>query len=478
MRADDTTQDAVAQPTPAPQAVPLTAEQLDQLLSPIALYPDPLIAVILPAATYPADVVLAARFLQDGGKAEAIDAQPWDDSVKALARYPEVLKWMDQNLVWTRQVGTAFAQQPADVLTCTQRLRVAARAAGNLKDSPEQKVIVERETIRIVPANPEIIYVPVYEPSWVYGYRSVNFYHPGPLIRFSSGYRTGHWLAYHCDWNRWNVVVINRPYRVTVWREYPRWHCPSPAVAHIHHDWRPDPVRHRVALRPAQHNPSRPAANSTTLGGGSRNQIVATPGSVAAAPTITRPATAAAAPATAPASAAAVVTPPSGQRRGQIARAADTASAPNRVQITQEVQRPGNRPVVAPSSPRPVVASTAAPATPPSRIQFPSTGSSSGSTTSASRPRPPITLGAASAAAPARQNSETMGAPRRPAELRPSASSVAPAASGGAPAAGASVQALPRSRGQSWNSGAAESFPARSATAPSETESSGYPRRR
>src|SRR5436190_17519524 len=96
---------------PAGAAALFTAEQLDQLLGPIALYPDALIALILPAATQSSDVVLAARYLSNGEGAAQIDDQPWDDSVKALAHYPEVVKWMDQNLAWTKQLGDAFVAQ-------------------------------------------------------------------------------------------------------------------------------------------------------------------------------------------------------------------------------------------------------------------------------------------------------------------------------------------------------------------------------
>ncbi|MBC8010725.1 MAG: DUF3300 domain-containing protein, partial [Burkholderiales bacterium] len=102
--------------TPAePEKTLLTPSQLDELLAPIALYPDPLVAIILPAATFPTDVVMAARYLKAGGDPEGIDDQSWDDSVKALARYPDVVKWMDENLAWTQQVGAAFVVQPAAV---------------------------------------------------------------------------------------------------------------------------------------------------------------------------------------------------------------------------------------------------------------------------------------------------------------------------------------------------------------------------
>jgi hypothetical protein len=207
----------------ADSAALLTPAQLDALLAPVALYPDPLIAILLPATTFPADIVLASRFVGEGGGPESFEAQAWDDSVKALARHPELLKWLDQNLDWTRQVGAAFARQPADVLASAQRLRAAAHASGNLGTSLQQTVIVERETIRIVPARPDVIYVPVYDPRRVYHTRA-------SVIRYGLPYRTGPWLSYYCDWGHRSVVVIERPRRVSVWQHHPRWVVPGPAT--------------------------------------------------------------------------------------------------------------------------------------------------------------------------------------------------------------------------------------------------------
>jgi hypothetical protein len=229
--------------TQTPGPAPLTPAQIDELLAPIALYPDPLVAIILPAATFPTDIVLAARYLDAKRDPEAIDDQPWDDSVKSLARYPDVVKWMDENLEWTEQLGAAFTLQPAALLTGTQRLRSAAIAAGNLKTTPEQSVIVEKEVVRIVPAQREIIYVPVYDPYWVYRPCAPHtYYHPRSIITFSSGYRTGFWLSYHFNWGSSAIVIVNRPYRTVVWHNYPAWHYPSHTVVHHHHVWRPAPI--------------------------------------------------------------------------------------------------------------------------------------------------------------------------------------------------------------------------------------------
>ena len=122
-------------------------EELDKLVAPIALYPDSLVALILPSSTTSSDVVLAARFLADNGNPSEIDNQPWSDSVKSLAHYPDVVKWMDENLSWTRQMGDVFEAQPADVMTAIQRMRAQARSAGLLTDTPQQRIVTQDEEI-------------------------------------------------------------------------------------------------------------------------------------------------------------------------------------------------------------------------------------------------------------------------------------------------------------------------------------------
>ena len=149
---------------PAPAVVLRSSAELDRMLGSIALYPDPLIAQILPAATLPEQVVMADRYVRDGRDVNQIDAQPWDPSVKALARYPGVLKMMDDFLAWTTDLGQTFINQPADVMDAIQRLRAQALAAGNLRSTPQQTVVMDQGAIEIVPANPEVIYVPAYQP--------------------------------------------------------------------------------------------------------------------------------------------------------------------------------------------------------------------------------------------------------------------------------------------------------------------------
>ena len=143
-------------------------DQLDNLLAPVALYPDPLLAQLLVAATYPDEIDQAARFLRASPDPAGIDAEPWDVSVKAVAHYPEVLSWMADSLDWAVAVGQAYAWQPEDVMAAIQRLRAEARAVGNLETGPQQEVADDDGAIEIWPADDDSIYVPVYDPDVVY----------------------------------------------------------------------------------------------------------------------------------------------------------------------------------------------------------------------------------------------------------------------------------------------------------------------
>lgn len=208
-----------------------TQQELDQLFGPIALYPDALVALILPAATVPSDVVLAARFLRDNGDPSRLESESWDDSVKSLSHYPDVVKWMDENLAWTKQAGEAFAAQPADVMKAIQRLRAAARAAGTLTDTPQQRIVIEEDNIAIIPADPEVIYVPRYDPEVVYVSRP--YYHD-PFLTFGVGFSTGVWLGcYDFDWGRHRLCTIDRRDRERYWHDHLR-----------HREWRRDDWHH------------------------------------------------------------------------------------------------------------------------------------------------------------------------------------------------------------------------------------------
>jgi Protein of unknown function (DUF3300) len=158
---------------------PFTPEQLDQLLAPIALYPDALLSQTLMAATYPLEVVEAARWtqanpnLKGDAAVQAVKNKDWDVSVKSLVAFPQTLSMMNNNLDWTQKVGDAMIGQQKDVADSIQRLRAKAAAAGNLKTTPQQKVTTQTSgsgsAIVIEPANPELIYVPYYNPTWAYG---------------------------------------------------------------------------------------------------------------------------------------------------------------------------------------------------------------------------------------------------------------------------------------------------------------------
>jgi hypothetical protein len=177
-----------------------SAEELDNLVAPVALYPDAILAQVFVAATFADQVDIAARHVRMFGTG-SIDVQPWDLSVKAVAWYPPVLNMLAERGDWTAAVGQAYAVQPDEVMDAVQRLRWMARRHGNLSSTNEQTVIIEREVVRIVPAQPRVIYVPVYEPAVVY-YRPIVF-HAGirtPHWSFGVAFPIGSWLSYDCNW--------------------------------------------------------------------------------------------------------------------------------------------------------------------------------------------------------------------------------------------------------------------------------------
>ena len=206
-------------------------EELDQMLAPIALYPDSLLAQIFMASTYPLEVVQADRWakqnttLKGDGLTAALEKQPWDPSVKSLANFPQVLTMMSEKLDWTQKLGDAFLAQQKDVMATVQTLRKKAVEAGNLKTTSEQQVIVEKETIIIQPASPQVVYVPTYNPTVVYGawpypaYPPAPYYPPGysagtVLLAFGAGVAVGAAWGYAwggCNWHGGDVDVdINR----------------------------------------------------------------------------------------------------------------------------------------------------------------------------------------------------------------------------------------------------------------------------
>ena len=170
-------------------------EQLDNLLSPIALYPDPLLAQLFVAATFPDQVEEAARYVRANGQ-NGVDDQGWDVSVRAIAHYPTVVEMMADKIDWTTSVGQAYVNQSTDVASSVQRLRHMARDAGNLASSPQQEVIEHDNYIAITPYQPEYIYVPVYDPAICY-YRRPYW---GTAITFGVGFPIGAWLNLDFRW--------------------------------------------------------------------------------------------------------------------------------------------------------------------------------------------------------------------------------------------------------------------------------------
>ena len=169
-------------------------DQLDSLVAPIALYPDPLLAQVLVASTYPLEIVQLQQWLEknknlkDKALADAVQKQPWDPSIQAMAAFPDVVKLLMDNVQWTTDLGNAFLAQQSDVMDAVQRMRMKAKDTGNLKSTEQQKVetkVVEsKQVIVIEPAKPEVVYVPSYDPVVVYGAPP----YPYPPMVYPPGY--------------------------------------------------------------------------------------------------------------------------------------------------------------------------------------------------------------------------------------------------------------------------------------------------
>src|SRR5271166_523648 len=202
----------------APPYAQQTSDQLQQLVAPIALYPDSLVAQILAAATFPEQVVVADRWLQahpdlkGDSLGQAVDQQPWDPSVKALIAFPSVLGNMDKNLSWTSSLGDAYYNQGQDVMDAIQVMRQRAQESGNLRSTPQQTVTTQGSTIIVEPASPEVVYVPAYDPWVVYGdpivawpgwYPYPGIWYDGPSLWFGVGFGIGWFGGYGWGWHHW-----------------------------------------------------------------------------------------------------------------------------------------------------------------------------------------------------------------------------------------------------------------------------------
>lgn len=211
-----------------------TTEELHQLVAPIALYPDSLVGQILAASSYPTQIVEAHRWLKDNSGlsatqlAKAADSQSWDPSVKALTAFPKVLDNMNTNLAWTSALGEAYTSDPQGVLKAVQIMRARAQAAGSLQSNDQQKVVTQGQTIIIEPASPQIVYVPEYNPTVVYGapvavypgYSGADLAMTG-VLAFGTGIAVGAliassdgwgWNNWNCNWHGGNVTYNKNVY--------------------------------------------------------------------------------------------------------------------------------------------------------------------------------------------------------------------------------------------------------------------------
>src|SRR5499427_3368960 len=228
----------------AGQSAPQTPEQLQALVAPIALYPDALVAQILGATTFPDQVAVANYWLQQHksltGNAlmQEVNGQSWDASVKALTQFPKILNNMANNLSWTSSLGEAYHNQQSDVMAAIQTLRHQAQGAGKLKSGSQIKVVEQSpQTIVIEPANPQVVYVPQYDPATIYGYPYVTPGYSGGdvaaagVIGFGAGIAVGAlmggggggcgwgWGAGGCNWHGGAVVYNHNDFYVN-----PAWH--------------------------------------------------------------------------------------------------------------------------------------------------------------------------------------------------------------------------------------------------------------
>jgi hypothetical protein len=223
------------QNAPADQAAPaIPPDQLDSLVAPIALYPDPLLSQVLVASTYPLEIIQLQQWLQKNpgltGDAltNAVQKQDWDPSIQAMSVFPDLVKRLSDDIKWTTDLGNAFLAQQSDVMDAVQRMRTKALDAGKLKSNEQMKVetqTVESKTVVVIqPANPQVVYVPTYNPVVVYGppvypyppiyYPPPSYYAAGMFFAFSVGiavgaYYHGGW-GYNCGWGRNTTVIVNR----------------------------------------------------------------------------------------------------------------------------------------------------------------------------------------------------------------------------------------------------------------------------
>jgi len=260
---------AAAQDPDAAAVGVLTPDELSGVVGPIALYPDDLVAIVLPASTYPLQIVQAARFLEDRKNNPNLKPnEEWDDSVVALLNYPEVVTLLNDDLDWTYDLGTAVLNQREDVLDAIQGFRDRAYAAGNLRNDGRQTVTRADNTITIKPADPQVIYVPYYEPERVviyqpvpvyhyYPYRYPVYYYPYPASYvFDTGFFWGVRSWFSIGWHTHFLHVYDWGYYSHPyfgWNYYDPWYVRNVYInVNVNHDYTWEP-RHRYGGRPVVH---------------------------------------------------------------------------------------------------------------------------------------------------------------------------------------------------------------------------------
>jgi hypothetical protein len=274
-------------PTPPPPNQTLTPDQLNDLVAPIALYPDPLLSQIMVASTYPLELVQAYQWLQRNrglngpDLTQAAQQQNWDPSVQALVVFPDVLKRLNDDITWTTNLGNAFLAQQQDVMDAVQRMRQRAQQAGKLASTPQENVVNTTDSgqpaIEIVPADPAVIYVPVYNPVWIWGpplwYPYPGWYWGSVGFGFGIGIDVGLFFGggwhgwggwgWHPGWGNHTVIVnntfihqynfnashINNMHGTSVWEHDPAHRAGVPyARPELNNRYR-DNVRQSVASR-------------------------------------------------------------------------------------------------------------------------------------------------------------------------------------------------------------------------------------
>lgn len=338
-------------PGPAPAAQPaaptgtLTAQELDQLLGPIALYPDALLANVLAASVYPDEVKEAAGYVKGGGDKKLIDSRAWEAPVKAIAKVPDVARMMGEYMDWTVALGQAYLTQAQDVMAAVQRLRQKAQANGALKTTDQQKVVVEGGAVYIESPDPEVVYVPYYQPSVVYVDDPYDDWAAG-VIGFGAGVVVGAiWADLDCDWHHgcigWghgdvdidinrgdiNIGEINAGNRVN--------HYSQNRVGKEGGAWTPNRAKPLATTRPSQYQnvrnqAARPQVSTAGRAPANMARPATRPSTTAARPSApARPATPAARPSTPTANRVPSV-PPAQRAQSAYRGGSDTRATSNR----------------------------------------------------------------------------------------------------------------------------------------------------